>query len=141
MGYSHGDGYCVCNWRTGIAGEPCTQSLNYLFVALAIVDDLCAVVVIAVFYTDTIAFAPLMFVAGLYSLLLVFNFIGIRKSTLYLLVAVLFRYAMLQFCVHATLAGMLAALTIPTVPRYKPELFSEHVKELMQYFDTSHLVL
>jgi len=114
------------------------KALITFLVALAIVDDLGAVVVIAVFYTDTIAFTPLIFAVGLFSLLMVFNLIGIRKSTPYLLVAVLLWYAMLQSGVHATLAGVLAALTIPAVPRYKPELFSEHVKELMQRFDASH---
>ena len=114
------------------------KALITFLVALAIVDDLGAVLVIAVFYTDTIVLGPLAAAAGLFVLLLAFNLGGIRKSTPYLVVGALLWYALLQSGVHATLAGILTALTIPAVPKYNPERFSEHVKELMQRFDASH---
>jgi len=114
------------------------KALITFLVALAIVDDLGAVLVIAVFYTETIALGPLMAVAGLFGLLLVFNLLGIRKTLPYLIVATLLWYALLQSGVHATLAGILGALTVPAIPKYNPERFSEHVKELMQHFDDSH---
>jgi NhaA family Na+:H+ antiporter len=114
------------------------KALITFLVALAIVDDLGAVVVIAVFYTDTIALTPLAVAAGLLALLLAFNMSGIRKTLPYFLVAVVLWYALLLSGVHATLAGILGALTVPAIPRYKPELFSAHVKELMQRFDASH---
>ena len=114
------------------------KALITFLVALAIVDDLGAVLVIAIFYTETIAFTPLMISAGLFALLLAFNMSGIRKSTPYMIVGVFLWYALLQSGVHATLAGILAALTIPAIPKYKPELFSEQVKDLMQKFDASH---
>jgi len=114
------------------------KALITFLVALAIVDDLGAVLVIAVFYTDTIAFGPLLGAAGLFGLLLVLNMIGIRKTAPYLIVAALLWYALLQSGVHATLAGILGALAVPAVPKYNPERFSAHVKELMQRFDASH---
>lgn len=114
------------------------KALITFLVALAIVDDLGAVLVIAVFYTDTISLGPLTIAAGLFALLLVFNMLGIRKTLPYLIVAALLWYALLQSGVHATLAGILGALSVPATPKYKPELFSEHVKELMQRFDDSH---
>jgi NhaA family Na+:H+ antiporter len=114
------------------------KALITFLVALAIVDDLGAVVVIALFYTDTIALTPLAVAAGLLALLLAFNMSGIRKTLPYFIVAVFLWYALLQSGVHATLAGILGALTVPAIPRYKPELFSAHVKELMQRFDASH---
>ena len=114
------------------------KALITFLVALAIVDDLGAVVVIAVFYTEAIAFGPLIIAAGLFGLLLVFNLLGIRKTAPYLIVAALLWYALLQSGVHATLAGILGALSVPAIPKYKPERFSEHVKELMQRFDASH---
>jgi len=114
------------------------KALITFLVALAIVDDLGAVIVIAVFYTEAIAFGPLVLATGLFGLLLVFNLLGIRKTVPYLIVAALLWYAMLQSGVHATLAGILGALSVPAVPKYKPERFSEHVKELMQRFDASH---
>ncbi|MCW8933711.1 MAG: Na+/H+ antiporter NhaA [Gammaproteobacteria bacterium] len=114
------------------------KALITFLVALAIVDDLGAVLVIAIFYTDTIALGPLTIAAGLFVLLIVFNMLGIRKTLPYLIVAALLWYALLQSGVHATLAGILGALSVPAAPKYKPELFSEHVKDLMQRFDASH---
>ena len=114
------------------------KALITFLVALAIVDDLGAVLVIALFYTDTISLGPLAIAGGLFGLLLAFNLVGIRKTMPYFIVAVLLWYALLQSGVHATLAGILGALSVPAVPRYKPERFSEHIRELMQRFDASH---
>ena len=114
------------------------KALITFLVALAIVDDLGAVIVMAVFYTDTIALGPLAAAGGLFALLLLFNLGGIRKTMPYFIVAVLLWYALMQSGVHATLAGILGALSVPAVPKYNPERFSEHVRELMQRFDVSH---
>jgi NhaA family Na+:H+ antiporter len=114
------------------------KALITFLVALAIVDDLGAVLVIAIFYTETIALTPLAIAGALFAVLIVFNMSGIRKTLPYFVVAVLLWYALLQSGVHATLAGILGALSVPAIPRYKPERFSEHVKELMQRFDNSH---
>jgi NhaA family Na+:H+ antiporter len=115
------------------------KALITFLVALAIVDDLGAVTVIAVFYTDTIAITPLLTATGLFGLLMVFNLSGIRKILPYLVVAVLLWYALLLSGVHATLAGILGALSVPARPRYDPERFSGHVRQLMRRFDASHL--
>ena len=114
------------------------KALITFLVALAIVDDLGAVMVIAVFYTDTIALVPLAAAGGLFALLLVFNMSGIRKTMPYYIVAVFLWYALLLSGVHATLAGILGALSVPAIPKYNPERFSNHVRDLMQRFDTSH---
>jgi len=114
------------------------KALITFLVALAIVDDLGAVLVIAVFYTDSIALGPLVAAVGLFALLMAFNLSGIRKTLPYLIVATLLWYALLQSGVHATLAGILGALSVPAVPKYKPERFSERIKELMKRFDASH---
>ncbi|VAW65071.1 Na+/H+ antiporter NhaA type [hydrothermal vent metagenome] len=114
------------------------KSLITFLVALAIVDDLGAVLVIAVFYTDTISLLPLAVAGGLLVVLMALNMSGIRKTLPYFIVAVLLWYALLLSGVHATLAGILGALTVPAIPKYNPERFSEHVKELMVRFDNSH---
>jgi NhaA family Na+:H+ antiporter len=98
------------------------KALITFLVALAIVDDLGAVMVIAVFYTDSIALVPLAAAGGLFALLMIFNLSGIRKTLPYFIVAVLLWYALLQSGVHAT----------------NPERFSEHVAELMRRFEASH---
>ncbi len=114
------------------------KALITFLVALAIVDDLGAVLVIAVFYTKTIALAPLAAAAGLFGLLLLFNMSGIRKTMPYFVVSVFLWYALMASGVHATLAGILGALCVPAIPKYKPELFSAHVRDLMERFDASH---
>jgi len=114
------------------------KALITFLVALAIVDDLGAVMVIAIFYTDTIALGPLAVAGGMFALLLLFNMLGIRKTMPYFIVAVFLWYALLQSGVHATLAGILGALSVPAVPKYNPDRFSEHVRDLMQRFDDSH---
>ena len=114
------------------------KALITFLVALAIVDDLGAVMVIAVFYTETISLGPLAAAGGLFVLLLVFNKSGIRKTMPYFIVAVFLWYALLQSGVHATLAGILGALSVPAVPKYDPERFSDHVRDLMHRFDISH---
>ncbi len=63
---------------------------------------------------------------------------GIRKTLPYFIVAVLLWYALLQSGVHATLAGILGALSVPAIPKYNPERFSEHIRDLMLRFDRSH---
>ena len=114
------------------------KALITFLVALAIVDDLGAVLVIALFYTHTIVVGALVAAGVLFAVLIMFNMSGIRKTMPYFIVAVLLWYALMQSGVHATLAGILGAMTVPAAPKYNPERFSEHIKGLMQRFDTSH---
>ncbi|GMR21523.1 MAG: Na+/H+ antiporter NhaA [Gammaproteobacteria bacterium] len=114
------------------------KALITFLVALAIVDDLGAVVVIALFYTDQLVWQALLTAAVILGVLIVFNLAGIRQPLPYLLFGVLLWFALLKSGVHATLAGVLTAFTIPARPKYDPGRFSEHVKELMARFDASH---
>ncbi|MBL6952734.1 MAG: Na+/H+ antiporter NhaA [Alphaproteobacteria bacterium] len=114
------------------------KALVTFLVALAIVDDLGAVMVIAIFYTDTIALAPLAVTGGFFAMLLAFNLAGIRNFIPYFIVAVFMWYALQQSGVHATLAGIIGAFSVPAKPKYDPARFSAHVKELMRRFDASH---
>ncbi len=114
------------------------KALITFLVALAIADDLGAVLVIALFYTNQIMPLWLAIAGLLVALLLVFNFAGIRKVTPYFLVAVLLWYALLQSGVHATLAGVLGAFTVPARAKYNPALFSQRLKKLMTQFDASY---
>ena len=114
------------------------KALITFLIALAIVDDLGAVLVIALFYTETIVITPLITAGALFILLLGFNMMGIRKTLPYFTVAVMLWYALLLSGVHPTLAGILGAMSVPAMPKYDPKLFSKHVKELMRKFDASH---
>jgi len=103
-------------------------------VALAIADDLGAVLVIALFYTQELSLYWLLSAVGLVLLLLTFNYAGIRKAMPYFIVAVLLWYALLQSGVHATLAGVLGAFTVPTRSKYDPSLFADRVNEQVDAF-------
>ncbi len=114
------------------------KALITFLVALAIVDDLGAVVVIALFYTDQLVMQALAVAAVILALLVVFNLAGIRQPLPYFLLGILLWLALLKSGVHATLAGVLTAFTIPARPKYDPGRFSLHVKELMARFDKAH---
>lgn len=114
------------------------KALITFLVALAIVDDLGAVMVIAVFYTESIELVPLAIVGGLFATLLFFNITGIRNAVPYFIVACFMWYFMLLSGVHATLAGILGALSVPAIPKYNPDRFSEQVRYLIDRFETSH---
>ncbi|MFT7414395.1 MAG: NhaA family Na+:H+ antiporter [Methylophagaceae bacterium] len=115
------------------------KALITFLIALAIVDDLGAVLVIAVFYTETIVITPLFIAGGLFILLLAFNKLGIRKTLPYFTVAIMLWYALLLSGIHPTLAGILGAMSVPAMPKYDPKLFSKHVKNLIHKFDASYL--
>ena len=114
------------------------KGLITFLVALAIVDDLGAVLVIALFYTDTLVLEALAGAALMVAVLITFNLAGIRRLMPYFLVAVVLWYLLLLSGVHATIAGVIGAFTIPARPKYNPERFSKHIKELITQFDASH---
>jgi NhaA family Na+:H+ antiporter len=103
--------------------------------ALAIVDDMGAVLVIATFYSETIAWGALG-VAGLLVLVLFgFNTFGVRRLLPYLLVGVALWYFVHESGVHGTVAGVALAFTIPTRTRTNAEQFSRNARSLLDRFD------
>lgn len=113
------------------------KALITFLIALAIADDLGAVLIIALFYTQELAMSWLLASAALVALLLTFNFAGIRKVIPYFIVAVLLWYALLQSGVHATLAGVLGAFTVPARSKYDPSLFADLVNQQIDRFIAS----
>jgi NhaA family Na+:H+ antiporter len=107
-------------------------------VALAIVDDLGSVLVIALFYTSTINLSAVALAAGILFVLILFNLVGIRKSIPYFLGGTVMWFALFSSGIHATIAGVLVAFCIPARARYKPGLFGERVSELMGRFSAVH---
>ncbi len=96
-----------------LLGDRIPVSLKLLLTSIAIVDDIGAVIVIALFYTSEIDWNYLMFGGGVYVLLWCLNLINFRRTPIYILLGLILWYAMLKSGVHATLAGILLALTIP----------------------------
>lgn len=110
------------------------KSLVTFLIALAIADDLGAVLVIAIFYTEQIVMHWLIISTILVALLFVLNFTGVRHAFPYFMIAVILWYAMMQSGVHATLAGVLVAFTIPARSKYNPTLFVSRIKEQITNF-------
>uniref|UniRef100_F4C408 Na(+)/H(+) antiporter NhaA n=1 Tax=Sphingobacterium sp. (strain 21) TaxID=743722 RepID=F4C408_SPHS2 len=102
-----------------LLGKRVPASLRIFLAALAIVDDLMAILVIAIFYTSEIHFVNLAYAGAFWTLLIIFNKIGIKKLAFYLIPAVFIWYFIHHSGIHATIAGVLTALTLPTTPNAK----------------------
>lgn len=96
-----------------IVGDRIPAGLRVLLTALAIVDDIGAVLVIALFYTENIAMTSLGLGLAGFVLSIVLNMLGVRSSLAYLCVGLVVWLAFLQSGVHATIAALLMAFTIP----------------------------
>ena len=103
--------------------------------ALAIVDDMGAVLVIAIFYSESIAWGALIVAALLVILLIVLNAMGVRKLWPYLLTGIVLWYFVHESGVHATVAGVALAITIPTHTRINAVEFSRGARALLDRFD------
>ncbi len=112
--------------------------LMVFLTALAIVDDLLAVLVIAAFYTDAIDWTWLAIAGGLMAVLVGLNLRDSRSPTAYLLVGGLLWYAMLRSGIHATIAGVLLGMSIPASPRKDRRRFVDDVQHALDRFKRGH---
>ena len=97
-----------------LLGKRVPTSLKIFLAALAIIDDLGAVIIIAIFYTAEIHLWALGGVAVVTAALIGLNLMGVKRLALYLPLGVVLWYFMHESGVHATLSGVVLALTIPT---------------------------
>jgi NhaA family Na+:H+ antiporter len=96
-----------------IIGKSVPLSLKVFLLSLAIIDDLGAVLIIAFFYTSEISTNYLIYSAIVFSLLVLLNMSGSQKMYIYILLGIFLWYFVLKSGVHATIAGVLLATTIP----------------------------
>jgi Na+:H+ antiporter, NhaA family len=99
-----------------LLGSRVPASLKVFLTALAIIDDLGAVAIIAVFYTADLALNWLAFAGLLLALLFALNRFGVERLPVYLLIGSVLWYFVLKSGVHATLAGVALAFAIPIRP-------------------------
>ena len=103
--------------------------------ALAIVDDMGAVLVIAIFYSHALAWSALIAAALIVALLIGLNAMGVRHLWPYLLAGIALWYFMHESGVHATVAGVALAFTIPTQTRINAADFSRQGRRILDRFD------
>lgn len=96
-----------------LLGKRVPNALKVFLAALAIIDDLGAIIIIAVFYTKTLLWSNLMYALGIFAILLILNRLKVRNLIPYLIGGVFMWYFMLLSGVHATIAGVLLAFAIP----------------------------
>lgn len=96
-----------------LLGNKVPISLKIFLTALAVIDDLIAIIVIAIFYTKTIIWTNLLIALALFSILLLLNRLKVKNLIPYLLGGIAMWYFMYNSGVHATITGVLLAFAIP----------------------------
>jgi len=118
-----------------LLGDRVPIGLKVFLTALAIVDDIAAVVVIALFYTAGVDWTALAAAAGVLVLLVVVNRLGFRQIWIYGALGLVLWVAVFESGVHATVAGVLLAMTIPAQTRLDPDRFLAKGRALLDHFD------
>ncbi|MDP8953113.1 MAG: Na+/H+ antiporter NhaA, partial [Actinomycetota bacterium] len=118
-----------------LLGERAPMALKVFLTALAIVDDIVAVLVIALFYTSEISWGALG-VGGIFlAALVAANLIGVGRTLVYALLGIGLWLAFLLSGIHATVAGVLLAFTVPASSFINPQAFVERGRYMLDRFE------
>ncbi len=112
-----------------LLGNRIPSSLKVFLTALAIIDDLGAIIIIALFYVGDFSFLYLILALGVFAGLMILNRLGVRHLFFYIIPGLIMWFFMLQSGIHATVAGVMLAFAIPFTgggedsPSYKLQHF------------------
>ena len=115
-------------------GKRVSVSVKVFLVSLAVADDLGAIIVIALFYSSGIALEWLLVSAGIVAVLIILNKMGVKALTPYMVLGVFLWIAVHNCGVHATIAAVMLAFTIPVAPRIDTLSFMEKLKKIVSHF-------
>lgn len=115
-------------------GKRVSVSVKVFLVSLAVADDLGAIIVIALFYSSGIALEWLLVSAGIVAVLIILNKMGVKALTPYMILGVFLWIAVHNCGVHATIAAVMLAFTIPVAPRIDTLSFMEKLKNIVSHF-------
>jgi Na+:H+ antiporter, NhaA family len=118
-----------------LLGKRVPLSMKIFLTAFAIVDDIGAVLVIALFYTSEIDFGYLYLGLGLFVIPLAMNIMNVRKQLLYFIMGGIIWYFFLKSGIHPTVAGIMMAFTVPITSRIKVQDFIEEVNNGLVVFE------
>jgi NhaA family Na+:H+ antiporter len=114
LGYTNGNDIAFALAILSLLSKKVPAALKIFLAALAIVDDLIAILVIAIFYSSDLQYLNLVYAAAILLLLFVFNRLGVKNLAFYMIPALFIWYFVHHSGIHATIAGVLTAMTLPT---------------------------
>lgn len=117
-----------------LIGSRVPAALTVFLAALAIADDLGAVIIISLFYGHTPDASWLLYAAGFVAVLIAANVAGVAWKSVYALLGIGLWYCVLRSGVHSTVAGVALALIIPARSRIEPARFEEEARQRLEEF-------
>lgn len=117
-----------------LLGARVPLALKVFLTAFAVVDDIGGILIIALCYTDHLQFMPLVSAAAILLVLVAANRMRVMSHNFYFLLGIVVWYLFLQSGVHATIAGVLVAFTIPSAPGIDTARYISHIKNSMREF-------
>ncbi|MCA9288337.1 MAG: Na+/H+ antiporter NhaA [Phycisphaerales bacterium] len=118
-----------------LLGRRVPEGVRLFLTTLAIADDLGALLVIAIFYTENLDLVSLGIAAIIWAALIVMGMAGFRSITLYMAVGLVLWWFVFHSGIHATIAGVMLALAIPCRPRINARKYLAFTREALDEFE------
>lgn len=122
-----------------LLGKKIPSQVRVFLLTLATVDDIGAILVIAVFYTENLSFIALEVSLLLLGIIFALQRSEVRSALIYVFIAVLFWVGVLKSGIHATIAGVLLGFLVPAHPRLSRSTFVESAEKLLGRFKETNI--
>lgn len=115
-------------------GRRVPVGLKIFITTLAVVDDIGGILVIAIFYSQQIDIASILWAAGCIFMLLAGGWLGIQSKLFYAGIGIFVWFFFLQSGIHPTIAGVIVAFTVPAKPVFAPKRYVKTIRKNISYF-------